>query len=176
MNLVGRPVLIKAGSKTGAVGKVLEREFGMYVVSIDGIKFGFSEDELEPLFNLKEVAAVHVTELDEDGDPEGTTHLEKLVKPFGMSSEDLAQYVADAVVDAAGRIKGVGNQQYSEGNYQKFEGMPLIDLFEMADEELLDLVNYAIMLRIRLIRLASALFDTNVIENGDEDEDSDTGH
>ena len=171
MNLVGRPVLIKAGSKTGAVGKVIEREFGMYVVSIDGLKFGFSEDELEPLFNLKEVAAVHVTELDEDGDPEGTTHLEKLVKPFGLSSEDLADYVADTVVDATSRIKGVGNEQYSMGGFQKFEGMPLIELFEYADGELLDMINYGVMLRIRLIRLGSALFDTNVIENGDDEED-----
>lgn len=176
MNLVGRPVLIKAGDFAGKFGKVLEFGMGLYVVEVGAWKVAVSEDALEPYFNLKEIAEVHVTELDEDGDPEGTTHLEKLVKPFGMSSEDLAQYVADAVVDAAGRIKGVGNQQYSEGSYQKFEGMPLIDLFEMADEELLDLVNYAIMLRIRLIRLASALFDTNVIENGDEDEDSDTGH
>ena len=170
MNLVGRPVLIKAGAKLNKVGIVDRMEFGLYVVEIGGIEFGYSPDEVEPLFNLKEVAAVHVTEIDEDGDPEGTTHLEKLVKPFGLSSEDLAGYVADAVVDAAGRIKGVGNEQYSMGGFQKFEGMPLIELFEYADEELLDLMNYAIMLRIRLIRLASALFDTNVIENGDDED------
>lgn len=176
MNLVGRPVLIKAGHNLNKVGMVKSMEFGLYLVEIGTKTFGFEPEEVEPLFNLKEVAAVHVTETDEDGDPQGTTHLEKLVKPFGMSSQELAEYVADAVVDAAGRIKGVGNEQYSEGGYQKFESMPLIELFEYADEELLDLVNYAIMLRIRLIRLASALFDTNVIENGDEDEDSDAGH
>jgi hypothetical protein len=176
MNLIGRPVLIKSGDFAGKFGKVIEFGMGLYVVEVGAWKVAVSEDALEPYFNLKEVAAVHVTELDEDGDPEGTTHLEKLVKPFGMSSEDLAEYVADAVVDAAGRIKGVGNDQYSEGGFQKFEGMPLIELFEMADEELLDLVNYAIMLRIRLIRLASALFDTNIIENGDDDEDSHAGH
>lgn len=176
MNLVGRPVLIKAGNNLHKVGIVKSFEFGLYIVEIGDKTFGFDPEELEPLFNLKEVAAVHVTETDDDGDPQGTTHLEKLVKPFGMSSQELAEYVADAVVDAAGRIKGVGNEQYSEGGYQKFESMPLIELFEYADEELLDLVNYAIMLRIRLIRLASALFDTNVIENGDEDEDSDAGH
>ena len=172
MNLVGRPVQIRVGPNLSKVGIVDRMEFGIYVVEIGGKEYGFNPDQLEPLFNLQEVAAVHVTELDEDGDPEGTTHLEKLVKPFGLSSQDLAEYVADAVVDAADRIKGVGNEQYSMGGFQKFEGMPLIDLFEMADEELLDLMNYAIMLRIRLIRLASALFDTNVIENGD-DEDPD---
>lgn len=176
MNLVGRPVLIKSGDFVGKFGKVVEFSFGLYMVEVGNMKVAAREDQLEPYFNLQEVASVHVTELDEDGDPEGTTHLEKLVKPFGLSSEDLAQYVADAVVDAAGRIKGVGNDQYSMGGFQKFEGMPLIELFEYADEELLDLMNYAIMLRIRLIRLASALFDTNVIENGDDDEDSDTGH
>lgn len=171
MSLVGRPVLIKAGNNLNRVGIVDRMEFGLYVVEIGGREFGFSPDEVEPLFNLKEVAEIHVTELDEDGDPEGTTHLEKLVKPFGLTSEQLAQYVADAVVDAASRIKGVGKEQYSEGSYQKFEAMPLIELFEYADEELLDLVNYALMLRIRLIRLAAALFDTNIIENGDADED-----
>lgn len=172
MNLVGRPVQIRVGPNLSKVGIVDRMEFGIYVVEIGGKEYGFNPDQLEPLFNLQEVAAVHVTDLDEDGDPEGTTHLEKLVKPFGLSSQDLAEYVADAVVDAAGRIKGVGNEQYSMGGFQKFEGLPLIELFEMADEELLDLMNYAIMLRIRLIRLASALFDTNVIENGD-DEDPD---
>lgn len=171
MSLIGRPVLIKAGHNLNKVGIVDRMEFGLYVVEIGGREFGFNPDEVEPLFNLQEVAAVHVTELDEDGDPEGTTHLEKLVKPFGLSSEELAEYVADAVVDATGRIKGVGNEQYSEQGYQKFEAMPLIELFEYADEELLDLVNYAFMLRIRLIRLASALFGAGVLGDGD-DEDS----
>lgn len=170
MSLVGRPVLIKAGHNLNKVGIVDRMEFGLYVVEIGGREFGFNPDEVEPLFNLQEVAAVHVTELDEDGDPEGTTHLEKLVKPFGLSSEELAEYVADAVVDATGRIKGVGKDQYSEQGYQKFEAMPLIELFEYADEELLDLVNYALMLRIRLIRLASALFGADVLGDGDDED------
>lgn len=170
MSLVGRPVLIKAGHNLNKVGIVGRMEFGLYVVEIGGREFGFNPDEVEPLFNLQEVAAVHVTELDEDGDPEGTTHLEKLVKPFGLSSEELAEYVADAVVDATGRIKGVGKDQYSEQGYQKFEAMPLIELFEYADEELLDLVNYALMLRIRLIRLASALFGADVLGDGDDED------
>lgn len=170
MSLVGRPVLIKAGHNLNKVGIVDRMEFGLYVVEIGGREFGFNPDEVEPLFNLQEVAAVHVTELDEDGDPEGTTHLERLVKPFGLSSEELAEYVADAVVDATGRIKGVGKDQYSEQGYQKFEAMPLIELFEYADEELLDLVNYALMLRIRLIRLASALFGADVLGDGDDED------
>lgn len=174
MNLVGRPVLITGEINRGHTGTVTERQFGIYMVQIGSRSFGYREEELVPLFTMEEVAAVHVTELDEDGDPEGTTQLEKLVKPFGLTSEQLAEYVADAVVDAASRIKGVGKEQYSEGSYQKFEAMPLIELFEYADEELLDLVNYAIMLRIRLIRLAAALFDTNIIENGDADEDPDS--
>lgn len=153
MSLVGRPVLIKAGAKLNKVGIVDRMEFGLYVVDIGGIEFGYSPDEVEPLFNLKEVAAVHVQEVDEDGDPVGTTELEKVVKPFGLTSDELAEYVADFVVDAASRVRGVGNDQYSFEGYQKFEAMTLPELFEYADEELLDLMNYCVMLRIRLIRL-----------------------
>lgn len=171
MNLVGRPVLIKAGPNTHKVGIVDAFEFGLYVVEIGGKTYGFAPEEVEPLFNLQEVAAIHITQVDEDGDPEGTTHLAKLVKPFGMSSEDLAEEVANTVVDAAARIKGVGHEQYSEPGYQKFEAMPLMDVFEYADEELLDLINYIVMLRIRLIRMCAALLDENIVENGDADED-----
>lgn len=173
MNLVGRPVLIKAGPNTKKVGIVESFEFGLYVVEVNGKTFGFSPEELEPLFNLQEVAAVHVTEVDDEGDPVGTTQLEKLAIPFGMSSEELAGAVADVVVDATARIKGVGNAQYSEPGFQKFEAMPLMELFEYADEELLDLINYIVMLRIRLIRICAGLFDADVIENGDDDEDPD---
>ena len=176
MNLVGRPVLIKAGNNLHKVGIVKSFEFGLYIVEIGDKTFGFDPEELEPLFNLKEVAAVHVTEVDDEGDPVRTTQLEKMAIPFGMSSEDLAGAVADVVVDATARIKGVGREQYEEPGFQKFEAMPLMELFEYADEELLDLINYTVMLRIRLIRIASALLDADVIENGDDDEDSDTGH
>lgn len=51
---------------------------------------------------------------------------------------------------AAARILGVGDEQYSEGETQKFETMSLDDLFQYLDEELLDQINYAVMLQIRL--------------------------
>jgi hypothetical protein len=173
MSLVGRPVLIKAGNNLNRVGIVDRMEFGLYVVEIGGREFGFSPDEVEPLFNMKEVAAVHVTELDEDGDPQGTTHLEKLVKPFGLSSEDLANYIGDFVVDAASRVRGVGNDQYSMQGYQRFEEYTLPRLFEETDEELLDLMNYLVMIRIRLIRLAGAIFAADdITEDSDEDPDA----
>lgn len=176
MNLVGRPVKIRGEYNTGKVGLVTEYNMGLYIVEVGNQKFGYHRNELIPLFDLEEVAAVHVTEVDEDGDPVGTTNLEKKVKGFGLTSDELAQYVADFVVDAASRVRGVGNDQYSFPGYQKFEAMTLPELFEYADEELLDLLNYCVMLRIRLIRLAGALFAADdVVEEGD-DEDSHSGH
>lgn len=176
MNLVGRPVKIRGEYNTGKVGLVTEYNMGLYIVEVGNQKFGYHRNELIPLFDLEEVAAVHVTEVDEDGDPVGTTHLEKVVKPFGLTSDELAEYVADFVVDAASRVRGVGNDQYSFPGYQKFEAMTLPELFEYADEELLDLMNYCVMLRIRLIRLAGALFSADDIVEEGELEDPHAGH
>jgi len=173
MNLVGRPVLIKAGNNLNKVGIVKSREFGLYLVEIGDKTFGFEEGEIEPLFNMQEVAAVHITEVDDDGDPVNTTNLEKIMKPFGWSSEDLVGAVSDTVVDATARIKGIGHEQYAFPGYQKFEEYPLLRLFKEADDEILDGINYFVMLRVRLIRIAAALLDADVIENGDEDEDPD---
>lgn len=173
MSLIGRPVLIKAGQNLNRVGIIDRMEFGLYVVEIGGREFGFNPDEVEPLFNLQEVAAIHVTEVDEEGDPVGTTVLEKVVKPFGLTSDELAQYVSDFVVDATSRVRGVGNDQYSMQGYQRFEEYTLPRLFEETDEELLDLMNYLVMLRIRLIRLAGAIFAADdITEDSDEDPDA----
>jgi hypothetical protein len=170
MSLVGRPVLIKTGAKLNKVGIVDRMEFGLYVVEIGGIEFGYSPDEVEPLFNLKEVASITVTELDDDGDPVGTTELEKVVKPFGLSTEDLAGYVTDFAVDAASRIRGTGNDQYSMDGYQRFEGYTLPQLFNETDQELLDLFNYLVMIRIRMIRLFNAIMSADdCVEEDDED-------
>jgi GNAT superfamily N-acetyltransferase len=169
MSLVGRPVLIRAGSNLHKVGIVDRMEYGMYVVEIGGREFAYEPEEVEPLFNLKEIAAVHVQELDDEGDPFGTTHLEKLVKPFGLTSDDLAGYVADFVVDAAARIRGIGDAQYSNQTFQKFEGKALMEVFNDADEELLDLMNYLVMLRIRIIRLANAIFEADDCVTEEED-------
>lgn len=58
------------------------------------------------------------------------------------------------IADAQARILGVGAQQYTEGDRQKFETMPLADLVEYAREETLDLVNYGAMVTLRIERLA----------------------
>lgn len=54
------------------------------------------------------------------------------------------------------RVMGVGDQQYSIGSRQKFEDMPMPDLLNWANEELEDVIVYAVMLRIRLARLKDA--------------------
>src|SRR5690606_29093255 len=75
----------------------------------------------------------------------------------GMNSQQLAREVVETSLDAAQRITGIGAEQYSNGDTQKFETMPLDELFEYADEELLDLINYATMTRIRLKRLREVI-------------------
>lgn len=70
-----------------------------------------------------------------------------------MTSEQLADEVARVVVDAQQRVLGVGHDQYANGDEQKFEIMNLLDLIEYAREETLDLVNYGVMLTLRIERL-----------------------
>jgi hypothetical protein len=94
-----------------------------------------------------------------------------------MTSEDLAgevrRIVRDAddgqgdpddylarervIQDAQARVRGVGAEQYTESDGQRFESMPLLGLIEYAREEALDLVNYGVMLAIRIERLAAAI-------------------
>lgn len=180
MNLVGRPVRIKGEYNTGQVGLVKEYSMGLYMVEVNGKLFGYHKDELDPLFNPEEVAEVRVINTDEHGDPEGTTKLEKLVKPFGMSSQDLAESVVEYMKEATARIHGVGNDQYSQPSHQKFEELDIHEMFNYADEELLDLMNYLVMLRIRLFRIWHAV--SSIVDVPDEEEevnqveDSDDGH
>jgi hypothetical protein len=52
----------------------------------------------------------------------------------------------------------IGAKQYHvDGQPQKFETMPLDDLFEYIEEEIRDLANYATMLHIRIDRLRTEL-------------------
>jgi hypothetical protein len=147
-----RPVLIK---ETGKVGVTIDKGWGIWLVQVGDYTFGCKDDELEPLYTTAEIAAVYVTEVDEDGEEVDLeeTQLESLVKPFGYSSDDLANFTEELIHKSVSRIRGVGNQQYSEGEYQKFEAMDIDDLFECVNEELFDIVNYAAMLFIRLERL-----------------------
>lgn len=70
-----------------------------------------------------------------------------------MTSEELAVEIEAFVIHAITRVRGTGDDQYSEGDVQNFEGLNLDDLFLWAEEELVDTVNYSVMLAIRLRRL-----------------------
>lgn len=74
-----------------------------------------------------------------------------------MTSDDLADEVEAAIQRCRVRVLGVGDQQYSEGDQQKFERMPVADLFEWTLEELDDVIVYAVMLGVRVRRLAKLI-------------------
>lgn len=74
-----------------------------------------------------------------------------------MQSQELADWVEEFAHYSAQRVTGVGAEQYDDGSgVQKFERLPLTDLFEWAEEELQDIVVYSAMLacRLRLLRRA----------------------
>lgn len=78
---------------------------------------------------------------------------------IGMTSDDLANYVGEFIQDCQARVRGVGDQQYSQGTHQKFEAMSLDELLEWAQEEIQDVAVYSAMLDIRLRRVREALKD-----------------
>lgn len=79
-----------------------------------------------------------------------------------MTSEDLAREVEDFIGRATARIAGVGQEQYDDGEGQKFERLPLNNLFDWAQEELEDIANYAAMLSIRIGRVKQAVIDGGI--------------
>ncbi len=74
-----------------------------------------------------------------------------------MNSQELAQEVKETIRFCQEGILGPGKDQYSETvndlPMQKFELMDLADFIEYAREEARDIVNYGVMLDIRLRRL-----------------------
>ena len=71
-----------------------------------------------------------------------------------MNSDELAYDVQRAVAAVQHRILTVGADNYEHtASTQQFEHMPMHALFDMALEELEDLIAYAVMLRIRVNRL-----------------------
>jgi hypothetical protein len=74
-----------------------------------------------------------------------------------VTSIELADFIEQTIKDARSRIEGIGNEQYSFGNEQKFERLPLTTLVSEADQELLDLISYCAMLRFRLKKLEKTL-------------------
>jgi len=160
----GRSVTIKSGIHLGEVGRVAVWDAVMekWEVDLGGLSVYKHGSELEPMFTMDQVVNVKV------GEQQPGTDLAEKVKPFGMSSEDLAEFVEVFVNDCKDRIKGAGNEQYSEDGYQKFEIMDLDDLFEYIEEEIRDIPNYCAMLFIRLRRVREALKAIDIIEETDE--------
>ena len=76
-----------------------------------------------------------------------------------MTSEELGEYVEAFIVESVTRVQGTGDDQYSSGDTQAFEGKDLAKVFRDAQEELFDVVNYAVMLSIKLTRLQRELED-----------------
>lgn len=74
-----------------------------------------------------------------------------------MRSRELAEDVQRFVSLAQGRIEGTGNEQYSLDEGQLFETMTRSELIEYVREELLDTINYSVMMLIRLERLEEGL-------------------
>jgi NTP pyrophosphatase (non-canonical NTP hydrolase) len=161
--MVGRAVYLKKWDVVGRIyGEALE--FDLWLVEgTDGERGAHREDEMEPLYTLSQVTDVVVQQAT-------TPALEARVAQFGMSSEELAQYCADYIVACVARVKGVGNDQYSEGGHQKFEVMELDDLIEYLREELMDVSNYAAMLDIRMRRIQEALQEVDDLGQGTEEE------
>lgn len=78
-----------------------------------------------------------------------------------MTSEELADEVEATIRFCREGITGVGHEQYAielDGvELQHFETLPLESLIQYAREEARDLVNYGVMLDIRLRALQEAL-------------------
>jgi len=83
--------------------------------------------------------------------------------PFGISSEQLADYVKQFVAEAMQRVLGVGQEQYDQGGHQRFETMDLDELFRWFEEEALDAVVYLAMISLRVARARQALRDKGVL-------------
>jgi hypothetical protein len=77
-----------------------------------------------------------------------------------MTSEELADEVTRAVTACRARVLGVGADQYDDGSgTQKFETLPLAELRRWMEEEIDDVIVYAVMTRIRLRRMLAVLED-----------------
>lgn len=76
-----------------------------------------------------------------------------------VKSVQLSEEVAKIVAAAQERITGIGAEQYAKLELQKFEAIPLHELLVMAEEELLDNINYSVMALIRWRSLKKTALD-----------------
>lgn len=74
-----------------------------------------------------------------------------------MTSEELAAEVEATIRRTSLRVLGPGREQYDLGGEQHFESMPLGELLRWAQEELDDVIVYAVMQSIRFSRLQSVV-------------------
>jgi hypothetical protein len=140
--LRGERVRIIAGGCTGEVELVPSPGRPYYGVAVDSNPFGvrqrtvvhldFDESELEPLNGTVDVLR------------------------YGMTPEQLGEGFTAFIRRAYRRIVTVG-REYSNGESQQFEDMPVRELVVMALEEAEDLGVYAGMLHIRLQRMLNAI-------------------
>lgn len=70
-----------------------------------------------------------------------------------MTSEELAKEIEETVHLAQERVTGIGDQQYSTADVQRFEDVPIDKVMQDIEEEALDIISYGVMLRIRVARL-----------------------
>jgi hypothetical protein len=70
-----------------------------------------------------------------------------------VTSDELAQEVADFIGGACARVMGSGQIQYEKDGQQKFESMSLEELVDWTIEELQDVAVYSVMLAIRIQRV-----------------------
>lgn len=74
-----------------------------------------------------------------------------------MTSEQLAQAIADTIKNLESRIIGIGAHQYDLGDIQKIEMKTLPEVAQDALEEIDDLLVYLAFLRISINRLKSTI-------------------
>ena len=68
-----------------------------------------------------------------------------------MRSEELADFTEDLIRLSRTRILGTGRAQYEHGETQRFEELPLGSLLDELMDEVVDVVNYLGMVRLRIL-------------------------
>jgi hypothetical protein len=71
----------------------------------------------------------------------------------GVSTEDLTSFIESFASLRASRVRGVGAEQYSLAQGQKFESFTTSDIIKELIEELADASNYIDFLAIKLLNL-----------------------
>jgi len=71
----------------------------------------------------------------------------------GVSTEDLTSFIESFASLRANRVKGVGHDQYSHAQGQKFESFTTSDTIKELIEELADASNYIDFLAIKLLNI-----------------------